>query len=481
MDIIWDKADWKPSMASQFIEKDAPKPQVLDKHIIELSNCSKRIKNLPYDPTSWKARSNILYQLWFPELAISDAYKGISLCNAAINNDTRCQDVLLHFGVAAWRKRMNKKGPPNAPVLKEVLENMEYRTWLEGEKSKPGYEDRNLNSLKGHRKDLYIAMIGALIDLDATREGLKICDEALENYPTNKDFLSFKEGFAATYSMVSKLAKKQNPPALHLFLTLDMGALSMQNYPWIPKDMLERGGDVITTCNEALLKRSEVLEIKDSGLGDYGMFAKKNIRLGSKLLSRQCPINISSKQMRTPVEDAECFNCCQAIRATGTVYAIECCPTVIYCSTACQAIAKAYYHQALHGKDYSQLYRDSYGAKGLDHSPEFTKLVFLRMLATCVQGGGHPLKNPLFAGLLPATGGRGIWSLEGNIIGPNKILEDFGIDIFANFDYDAWHATKTQIPLHAVFWIQCIHSSTTAVKFLAWSLSTIRSGTLMRS
>jgi hypothetical protein len=83
------------------------------------------------------------------------------------------------------------------------------------------------------------------------------------------------------------------------------------------------------------------------------------------------------------------------------------------------------------------MYRDSYGAKGLDHSPQFTKLVFLRMLATCVQGGGHPLKNPLLAGLLPATG-QAIWSLEGNVIGPNKILEDFGIDIFADLDYDAW-------------------------------------------
>jgi len=50
------------------------------------------------------------------------------------------------------------------------------------------------------------------------------------------------------------------------------------------------------------------------------------------------------------------------------------------------------------------MYRDSYGSEGLDHSPKFTKLVFLRMLAICVQKGGHPLKNTLFAGLFPATG-----------------------------------------------------------------------------
>jgi len=280
-------------------------------------------------------------------------------------------------------------------------------------------------------------MTDSLVDLDATREGLKICDEALQNYPKNKDFISYKNGFEATYAMVSLVAKQQNPPALHLFLTLDMGVISMQNYPWIPKDMLERSSDVFKACNDDLARRSDVLEIKRSGLGDYGMFAKRDIQRGDKILSRQCPINISSKQTRLPVEEAECFNCCQPLRVASAACAIECCPNVFYCSTACQLIAKAYYHEALHGKDFSQMYKASYGAKGRDHSPEFTKLVFLRILATCVQGGVHPLKNPLFAGLLPATG-RAIWSLVGNVIGPNKILEDFGIDIFANADYDAW-------------------------------------------
>ena len=28
MDAIWDKTDWKPTMASQIVKKDAPKPAV---------------------------------------------------------------------------------------------------------------------------------------------------------------------------------------------------------------------------------------------------------------------------------------------------------------------------------------------------------------------------------------------------------------------------------------------------------------------
>jgi hypothetical protein len=66
----------------------------------------------------------------------------------------RHEGVLLHFGIATWQKKTNKKGPPNVPVLEDVLGNTEYKKWLDGEKSKEGNEDLSLNSLCGHRKDL---------------------------------------------------------------------------------------------------------------------------------------------------------------------------------------------------------------------------------------------------------------------------------------------------------------------------------------
>lgn len=76
------------------------------------------------------------------------------LCNAVIDNEARRKDVLLHFGVATWLKKFIKKGETKALNLEDVLENNEYQTWLKAEKAKPGYEDRTVNSLRGHRKDL---------------------------------------------------------------------------------------------------------------------------------------------------------------------------------------------------------------------------------------------------------------------------------------------------------------------------------------
>lgn len=64
---------------------------------------------------------------------------------------SRC---LASFGIATWQKKTNKKGPPNVPVLEDVLGNTEYKKWLDGEKSKEGIKDPSLNSLRGHRKGL---------------------------------------------------------------------------------------------------------------------------------------------------------------------------------------------------------------------------------------------------------------------------------------------------------------------------------------
>lgn len=153
-------------------------------------------------------------------------------------------------------------------------------------------------------------------------------------------------------------------------------------------------------------------------------------------------MSISSKQLGVPTQLIHCFNCCQHITAISRALVIDCCRDVFYCSAVCRIQARDNYHQVMHGKDYSQLYKDADRAKGLEYSDEFTKLVFLRILAICVQAGVHPLKNFLFAGLPSPTGtDKGplvSWSPDGHVKGPINFFEEFGINVFTNLDYDAW-------------------------------------------
>jgi hypothetical protein len=68
--------------------------------------------------------------------------------------------------------------------------------------------------------------------------------------------------------------------------------------------------------------------------------------------------------------------------------------------------------------------------------------MWLRILATCVQSGLHPLKHPSIAALTAnyesddELGRR--WSLASNVDVPQRILTTLGVDIFKDLRYDTW-------------------------------------------
>ncbi|KAF7884686.1 uncharacterized protein EAF02_005022 [Botrytis sinoallii] len=66
-------------------------------------------------------------------------------------------------------------------------------------------------------------------------------------------------------------------------------------------------------------------------------------------------------------------------------------------------------------------------------------MIWLRLLATCKQGGGHLLQHPLVTNLsIHEAAAQDPWSLDIRVIWPLKTLEILGIDVFANQWYDTW-------------------------------------------
>ena len=58
---------------------------------------------MPYLPTLWAQRSKTLYDLTYPNLAASDAYKGLLLLNAAVNREGETGErVWLTYGISCW-------------------------------------------------------------------------------------------------------------------------------------------------------------------------------------------------------------------------------------------------------------------------------------------------------------------------------------------------------------------------------------------
>ncbi|APA14788.1 predicted protein [Sclerotinia sclerotiorum 1980 UF-70] len=81
----------------------------------------------------------------------------------------------------------------------------------------------------------------------------------------------------------------------------------------------------------------------------------------------------------------------------------------------------------------------SYGEKCFPSAPEISKLIWLRLLATCKQGVGPPLQHPLMAHFISHEAqADDPWSLETRVITPLKILHMLGVDIFADKCFDTW-------------------------------------------
>ena len=135
----------------------------------------------------------------------------------------------------------------------------------------------------------------------------------------------------------------------------------------------------------------------------------------------------------------QCYNCYAPLPKTITSFLS--CPILKFCSTECREVADKYYHKTLCGKDFEHLYRTMrQSVSETTDAPVFVALVWLRILAVCVEMRRHPLKNPFFARLEPQYSLQQPhgWSLESHIVAPIQILQRLGIDVFSNFDYDAW-------------------------------------------
>jgi hypothetical protein len=180
----------------------------------------------------------------------------------------------------------------------------------------------------------------------------------------------------------------------------------------------------------------------------FGMFASRDLKAGEYFLLDRTATGTCSNN-----EGFICENCygrvkCPPIQA-------PCCSNIstdgdhtsrdvnkgsyfVYCSSACFDLAMNTYHKAICGKDFSWVAEP---AKGLEaNASPMRPLLMLRFLATCVQAGpgSSPLDHPLIARLQPLANHDhvDVFTLTESIVTPLRILEQLGVDIFANPNFN---------------------------------------------
>ncbi|CAG5149859.1 uncharacterized protein ALTATR162_LOCUS2471 [Alternaria atra] len=384
---------WVPSIYRSGTDPtiSQPHPDVVGRILQSLDSYNELIVRQPYDPNAWIGRGRRMMMLNFPELAVGDAYKAKILEARASGND------------------------------------------------------------KDIRVEVYKLLEPALQACHCQWDAAEILDESAMDFGPQ-----WHEDVGRKVAKLRELLKRKEEAAIPLGGTpyelrdriRDGGVLTVE-YPWTVVHHLTRAPGLVKLINEELegsekeptcyLHRSTLS--KDSEEDMLGIFAAREVRAGERILTDRTATGVCS----TPTSNS-CSNC--YARLPDMAIKTECC-SESYCSTACLDLAMNTYHKAICGKDFAWLQEP---AKGLTHNASpLRPLLMLRILAACVQSGVEksPLDHPLIARLKPVANKNhlDVFTLTESIIIPIKILEQLGVDVFANrnFDTEILHSIWTRL------------------------------------
>jgi len=304
------------------------------------------------------------------------------------------------------------------------------------------------------KKSVYEILGQALLDCHCHWEAAELWEKAEKQYPRwniagekatgLRELLRRKEAAAAFLGGTEQEQKDR----------LKDGGVFTVKYPWTvlswtPERPLTRSSRLVALINDELrgkdgeakcyLDRSTLAADENDDM--LGMFANAEIQSGDCILLNYTATGVCS----TPAPNS-CANCYASLPESPEQ--AQCC-SEIYCSPQCVNLAMSTYHKALCGKDFSWLQET---ARDLTHNASpLRPLLMLRFLATCVQAGmqNSPLDHPLIARLQPLANKNhlDVFTLTESVAIPFKILEQLGVDVFANrnFDTSILHSIWTRL------------------------------------
>lgn len=224
-------------------------------------------------------------------------------------------------------------------------------------------------------------------------------------------------------------------------------------YPFIPKAFLSRSEELIQITNKEIeieakavfsgcsLRSSKVQDPTDSTSSGaptaLGIFATCDITEGSSFLIDTTVLAATGNYGRPYNATEICDDCYGTIPTDSSQKVSASCCTVIYCSHKCKDLSWKHYHQVLCKQDFDWVWDDSKTGHSMY---DLDGPMWLRILAVCVQSKTHPFEHPLIARLTPLYDEliARRWSLSTHIVMQNKILQQLGIDTYANSRYDTW-------------------------------------------
>lgn len=357
-----------------------PSTATINEMMEAVQDCTERIQREPYNPHLWTERSRYFLALNYPELAVGDACKS---------------RILFH------------RDPKNM-----------------------GEDSRNA------RLQMYDILGQALFDCHCHWEAANFWEEVAKELPASH---ASEKAIALRRLVESKerLATPLGGTRQEQMDRIRDGCVTTVHYPWMQDRHFRRTQELVNEVNNGL--KPDTQQVPACYLGSsslttrddmLGMFAARDIQSGECILVDRTATGICSN-----VGPLSCSNCFSRIESPPV--RASCC-SESYCSDACLELSMNTFHKVFCGQDFTWL---SQPAQGLQHNASpLRPLLMLRFLAACIQSSSesHPLDHSLLARLQSLTRNNhvDVFTMEDSVITPLKILQQLGIDIFVNLNFD---------------------------------------------
>ncbi|KAL9534770.1 hypothetical protein SMMN14_01482 [Sphaerulina musiva] len=380
MEQTFSASEWKPTKVSEPWDKPLPKAD-LEELIVRLATDQREIRLHPYDPRRWIRRAHTFTLLRYPELAVGDACKASLLCKS---------------------------------LLKVLNQNL-----------KPNYRlGAHAGFWMGH---------GEREDGDGDEDEDDEVAERMEKLDIDTEHLTHRVRFLQIQGAADRVIMDN----LEYAPNAEEGLFYPRPYPWMKAEHATRSDEILQQLNwelaHPLVTPLPALFVKRYAFGKgvgtrggadtFGLFALRDIEKGEKLI----------------VDRSRIWGCIGPGSGDSRYYDHDGLPAGGRASNLDGGYGCAnFMHPNQVGDKVEhdlRWIRDRLG-KDAAHT-----ILLARLFLTCIRDRvDHPLSHPLIARLTPSyrTTVYKSFCLEKDITILMEVLQNFGIDIFANHNFDTW-------------------------------------------
>ncbi|CAG8951199.1 hypothetical protein HYFRA_00007946 [Hymenoscyphus fraxineus] len=474
MENVWRVEGWKPtchysdgsSDASIFdiqfsnLSLKAPTRDNIGERFEVISECTRDILRYPYNAMFWALRAIQLSSCGYPELGASDARRADRLFRAMLDSE-RAEELgckarrdfytTVMDSVIGWPGKILvehiESGPPLPPHQRESLIDLHWKN--------------------------YTVLVHSMNLMQEFHGAHKICEEARAYYPNEDVFPNALASSKKEMQKKTSMCASQGAAERARY-----GEVTYREYPFMLSKHLQRSLDLVQSIDIKLREFDAKCTLSTGTIGQpespvyslqkkltwmsmshfanplkrpsevLGLIANCDIKPGEIIFKDSTPIGVSCKSgshtwrgEKLPI----CDHCHGLVMPTKQnkdrpkVFKPKCCDAR-FCSKECLESARSNYHHAVCGKDFKWLYRDSSPPTSeIASDYQNDGVMWLRILATCVQSALHPLDHPIIAALTPNYGDVARrWSVTSHLDDVHRILTTLGVDVFTDMRFDGW-------------------------------------------